>query len=146
MRNTNYNYDYYDDHLHYKRTDTVTISTNTAYRSIWIRSSILTTNSDLIGWPSRMSWNTLSAEAKLYLHPAVQQSIELCTSGYQKAKFHISRQTMTRSATEHDLMWPRISVHPRTSVHPPKFVPYAPGVCIDAACLGRAFEINGFMP
>jgi hypothetical protein len=87
-----------------------------------------------------MTPNTLSAEAKLYLDPTVQQSIELCTSRHQNAEFHISRQTITRSATEHDL------IQPRTRVHPPQFGPYAPGVFIDLACQGRVSEINGFMP
>jgi len=99
-----------------------------------------------------MTPNTLSAEAKLYLHSAVQQSIELCTGRYQNAEFYISRQTITRSATEHDPIRPRTRVHLRTSVHartrvpPPQFLPYAPRVFIDPACLGRASEINCFMP
>jgi len=93
-----------------------------------------------------MTPNTLSAEEKLYLHSAVQKSIELCTGRYQNTEFHITRQTITRSATEHDVIRPRTRVHPRTSVHPPQFVPYAPGVFIDPAYLGRASEIDGFMP
>jgi len=99
-----------------------------------------------------MTPNTLSAEAKLNLHPAVQQSIELCTGRYENAKFHIYRQAILRSATEHDLIrlgtrvHLRPRVHPRTTVHFPQFVLEAPGVFIDAACLGRASEINGFMP
>ena len=79
-------------------------------------------------------------------HPPIQRSNKLCTGRYQNAKFHISRQTITRLATEYDLIRPRTSVHPRTRVRPPQFVPYAPGVFIDPACLGRASEINGFMP
>jgi hypothetical protein len=55
-------------------------------------------------------------------HLAIQQSIELCTGRYENAKFHISRQAITRAATEHDL------IRPGTRVHPPQFVPYAPGV------------------
>jgi len=65
--------------------DRLTISPNTAYRRTWIRWSILMTNSDLFGWPSRMTPNTLSAEVMLNLHPAAQQSIELCTGRYENA-------------------------------------------------------------
>jgi hypothetical protein len=49
MRKTDFNYDYYEDYLHYERSDQVTISTNTAYRSTRIRRSIPITNSDLFG-------------------------------------------------------------------------------------------------
>jgi len=140
MRTTDYNYDYYEDHLHCEHTDRFTISTNTAYRSTWISSSIPMTDSDLFGWPSRMSPNTLPAEANLYHHPAVQHSNELCTGRYPNAEFHISRQTIMPSATEHDL------IRPWTRVHPRQCVPCAPGVFIDSACLGRASEMNGFMP
>jgi hypothetical protein len=79
-------------------------------------------------------------------HPAIQQSIMLCTGRYENAKFHISRQEITRSATEHDLIRPPTRVHPRTSVHSPQFQPYSPRVFIDPVCLGRDSVINGFMP
>ena len=84
--------------------------------------------------------------AEVIPHPAMQKAIVLCTGRYENATFHISRQTITRSAPEHDLIRPRTSVHPRTRVHPPQFVPYAHRDFIDPACLGRASEINGFMP
>jgi hypothetical protein len=49
MRKTDYNYDYYEVHLHYERSDQVTISTNTAYSSTRISWLIPMTNSDLLG-------------------------------------------------------------------------------------------------
>jgi len=49
MQKTDYNYDYYEDHLHCERSDRATLSTHTAYRSTRIRWSTPMTNSDLFG-------------------------------------------------------------------------------------------------
>jgi len=152
MRKTDYNYEYYQDHLHYERSDRVTISMNTAYRSKPIRWSIPMTNSDQFGWRNRMTPNILSAVAKLNLHPAIQQSVEQCTGRYENGKFHISSQAVTRWATEQDFIPPPTRVHPRPSVQPSvKFPPSTDCAShtrsfIDPASLGRASEITGFMP
>jgi len=109
------------------RCGRLTTVTNTASRSTRIRWSIPMTNSGLFGRPSRMTPNILSAEAKLYpILPYNSQSSFLPAD--TRMPNYISRQAITRSATEHDFIRPRTTVHSRTRVHPPQFVPYAPGV------------------
>jgi hypothetical protein len=89
---------------------------------------------------------------------AVKSSMELRTGRYKNDKFHISRQAITRSATEHDLLSTSDKSQPSDKSPPSDQCPPSDKsppstVCalhtrssINPACLRRASEINGFMP
>ena len=61
-------------------------------------------------------------------HPAIQQSIELCTGRYENAKLHIQagdHEIGNQARFSFDLG--QVSTL-QASVHYPQFVPYPPGV------------------